>query len=63
MKLLSGIGPKKAIALIREHKNIETILTKIDQTKYPPPENWPYQEARKYVSYSYKATSNGSLIY
>ena len=46
---LLGIGPKKAITLIREHKNIETILTKIDTTKYPPPEDWPYKEARRLV--------------
>lgn len=44
---IRGIGPKKALSLIQDHKNIETILTKIDTKKYPPPEEWPYQEARR----------------
>lgn len=44
---IRGIGPKKALTLIQEHKNIETILTKIDQKKHPPPENWPFAEARR----------------
>ena len=43
-----GIGPKKALSLIQDYKNIETILTKIDQEKYPPPPEWPYKEARRY---------------
>ena len=42
-----GIGPKKALSLIQEYKNIETILTKIDKEKYPPPPDWPYKEARR----------------
>ncbi|KAL5256639.1 hypothetical protein ACHWQZ_G011781 [Mnemiopsis leidyi] len=40
-------GPKKALSLIQDYKNIETILTKIDQEKYPPPPEWPYKEARR----------------
>jgi len=44
---IRGIGPKKAVALIEEHKDIETILENIDTAKYPPPENWPYKEARR----------------
>jgi len=43
---IKGIGPKKAIELIRKHKNIETILKNIDQKKYVPPENWLFREAR-----------------
>lgn len=43
---IRGIGQKKAIELIKKHKSIETILSNIDQSKYPPPENWNYKGAR-----------------
>lgn len=43
---IRGIGPMKAVSLIKEHKNIETILKHIDTKKYNVPENWPYKEAR-----------------
>ncbi len=45
-KHFQGIGPKKAIELVKKYKNIETILENLDKTKYPPPENWMFQEAR-----------------
>jgi len=44
---IKGIGPKKAIELVKKYKNIETILENLDKTKYPPPENWMFQEARR----------------
>lgn len=44
---IRGIGPKKAIELVKKHKNIETILENIDQSKYPVPENWLFTEARR----------------
>lgn len=44
---IRGIGPKKAIELIRKHKSIEAILENIDTKKYPPPENWMFTEARR----------------
>jgi len=44
---IKGIGPKKAIELVKKYKNIETILENIDQTKYPPPEDWLFTEARR----------------
>jgi len=44
---IKGIGPKKAIELVKKHKNIETILENIDKSKYPPPENWMFTEARR----------------
>ncbi|XP_030745101.1 flap endonuclease 1 [Sitophilus oryzae] len=44
---IRGIGPKKSIDLIKQHKNIETILKNIDVEKYRPPENWNYQSARE----------------
>ncbi|KAF9283250.1 Elongation of fatty acids protein 2 [Mortierella alpina] len=44
---IKNIGPTRAIALIREHKNIETILENIDTKRYPIPEHWPYKDARE----------------
>ena len=44
---IRGIGPKKAIELVRKHGSIEEILKHLDTTKYPPPENWMFSEARR----------------
>ena len=44
---IRGIGPKKALELIKDHKTIETILENIDQEKYKVPENWTFAEARE----------------
>lgn len=44
---IKGIGPKKAVDLIQEHKTIEKVLEKIDGKKYVIPEDWPYKEARE----------------
>ncbi|KAF5301141.1 hypothetical protein FQR65_LT08971 [Abscondita terminalis] len=44
---IRGIGPKRAIDLIKQHKSIENILDNIDKSKYPPPENWNYDAARQ----------------
>jgi len=44
---IRGIGPKRAIELLRTYKSIETILEKIDTKKYVPPTNWPFDEARR----------------
>jgi len=44
---IRGIGPKKAIELVRKFKNIETILENLDSVKYPPPQNWMFEEARR----------------
>ncbi|NXY84884.1 FEN1 endonuclease, partial [Alcedo cyanopectus] len=44
---IRGIGPKRAVELIRQHKSIERILQRLDAKKYPPPDNWLHQEARK----------------
>uniref|UniRef100_A0A673B9S6 Flap endonuclease 1 n=1 Tax=Sphaeramia orbicularis TaxID=375764 RepID=A0A673B9S6_9TELE len=43
---IKGIGPKRAIDLIRQHGNIEEILENIDSSKHPAPEDWLYKEAR-----------------
>ncbi|KAJ3063971.1 Elongation of fatty acids protein 2 [Podochytrium sp. JEL0797] len=44
---IRGIGPKRAVELVKEHKDIETILKHIDTKKYVVPEDWPYKEARE----------------
>lgn len=44
---IRGVGPVKAIELIRKHKSIETVLENLDKKKFPVPENWLYKEARK----------------
>ncbi|XP_026332704.1 flap endonuclease 1 [Hyposmocoma kahamanoa] len=44
---IRGIGPKRAIELIRQHRCIEEVLKNIDVSKYPPPENWEYENARR----------------
>jgi flap endonuclease-1 len=44
---IRGIGPKRAIDLITEHKTIENVLAHIDKAKYTPPENWLFKEARE----------------
>uniref|UniRef100_A0A7N6BBS8 Flap endonuclease 1 n=1 Tax=Anabas testudineus TaxID=64144 RepID=A0A7N6BBS8_ANATE len=43
---IKGIGPKRAIDLIRQHGCIEEILENIDSSKHPAPEDWLYKEAR-----------------
>lgn len=44
---IRGIGPKRAVELMRKHKNIEAILKTLDKDKYTVPENWPYERARE----------------
>ncbi|KAL3860231.1 hypothetical protein ACJMK2_010385 [Sinanodonta woodiana] len=44
---IRGIGPKRAIELIKQHRSIEEILKHIDTKKYTIPENWMYKEARQ----------------
>lgn len=44
---IRGIGPKRAMELIRQHKNIETVVKNLDLKKYPIPENWPFEQARR----------------
>ncbi|CAH2986804.1 unnamed protein product [Chilo suppressalis] len=44
---IRGVGPKRAIELIRQHRSLEEILKNIDTNKYPPPEDWDYKNARR----------------
>nr|KAJ3420041.1 Elongation of fatty acids protein 2 [Polyrhizophydium stewartii] len=44
---IRGIGPHRAMQLIKEHRSIDNILKAIDRKKYTVPDDWPYDEARK----------------
>ncbi|CAH0717687.1 unnamed protein product, partial [Brenthis ino] len=44
---IRGIGPKRAIDLVKQHRSIEEVLRNIDTNKYSPPENWAYENARR----------------
>uniref|UniRef100_A0A4W3GJZ5 XPG-I domain-containing protein n=1 Tax=Callorhinchus milii TaxID=7868 RepID=A0A4W3GJZ5_CALMI len=43
---IRGIGPKRAIELIRQHRCIEEVLKHIDGNKYTVPGDWAYSQAR-----------------
>ena len=44
---IRGVGPKSALNLIRAHGTIEKVLENIDRAKYPVPEPFPFEQARK----------------
>ncbi|XP_077869477.1 flap endonuclease 1-like isoform X2 [Saccoglossus kowalevskii] len=44
---IRGIGPKRAIDLIRQHKTIEEVIAHLDSKKYTVPDGWLYKEARE----------------
>ncbi|XP_039285242.1 flap endonuclease 1 isoform X2 [Nilaparvata lugens] len=44
---IRGIGPKRAVELIRKHHSIEAILKNIDTKKYTTPDDWNYAGARR----------------
>ncbi|CAF0879238.1 unnamed protein product [Rotaria sp. Silwood1] len=44
---IKGIGQKRALDLIKQYRNIETILKHIDKKKYGVPEDWAYEQARQ----------------
>jgi len=43
---IKGIGPKRSLELITKYGSIEKALPHLDKTKYPVPENFPYQSVR-----------------
>eukprot|EP00922_Rhytidocystis_sp_ex-Travisia-forbesii_P063404 GHVS01094339.1.p1 GENE.GHVS01094339.1~~GHVS01094339.1.p1 ORF type:complete len:448 (+),score=74.87 GHVS01094339.1:81-1424(+) len=45
---IRGIGAKTAYNLIKEHKDIETVIENIDIAKHPLPEHFPYKQAREF---------------
>ncbi|GAA5886689.1 hypothetical protein JCM3774_005830, partial [Rhodotorula dairenensis] len=44
---LKGIGAKTALKLVREYDDMDAILEHLRKGKNPPPDEWPYQEARE----------------
>ncbi|CAL8070026.1 unnamed protein product [Orchesella dallaii] len=44
---IRGIGPKRALELMKSHRSIEKILDNIDKNKYTVPEYFPYKQARE----------------
>eukprot|EP01068_Selenidium_serpulae_P008981 Selendium_serpulae@DN5123_c0_g1_i1.p1 len=45
---IRGVGPATAFTLIKQHKNIETIIANIDTKKHPVPDHFPFAEAREF---------------
>ncbi|KAG5518115.1 hypothetical protein PMAC_003301 [Pneumocystis sp. 'macacae'] len=44
---IKGVGPKRALELIREYKSLDVFVNSADKSKYHIPENWPYKDARE----------------
>jgi len=44
---IKGIGPKKAMELIRQHKSLEAIIESLKGSKYEVPIDWQYEGARQ----------------
>ncbi|KAJ3282165.1 Elongation of fatty acids protein 2 [Borealophlyctis nickersoniae] len=44
---IKGIGPHRAVTLMKEHGSLEKVIAALDPKKYPIPEDWPYVEVRK----------------
>lgn len=43
---IKGIGPKRAMELIKTHRSLEKIIDNLDSKKYTIPDDWNYQQAR-----------------
>lgn len=43
---IKGVGPKRAIELIKSHRSLEKIIENLDTKKYPILDDWNYKEAR-----------------
>ena len=43
---IKGVGPKRAIELIKAHRSLETIVDNLDTKKFSVPEDWNYKQAR-----------------
>jgi flap endonuclease-1 len=50
---IKGIGPKTALKMIREYKNMETLLSKIDRKKYSVPQSWEPNAKRTKTAENY----------
>ncbi|GAA5986935.1 hypothetical protein JCM5350_000912 [Sporobolomyces pararoseus] len=44
---IKGVGAKTALKLVKEYDSMEDILAHLAKGKNPPPEDWPYDEAKE----------------
>lgn len=44
---IAGLGPKRALTLIQQHRNIENVVLHVNRKTHPVPQFWKYKEARK----------------
>ncbi|RKP19700.1 flap endonuclease 1 [Rozella allomycis CSF55] len=44
---IKGIGPHRAVNLMKTHGSLEKILESLDKKKYEIPEDWPFEQARE----------------
>ena len=44
---IRGIGPTRAVQLVRDHGSIEGVIAALDPKKYKIPQDWPFEEARR----------------
>ncbi|XP_041848764.1 probable flap endonuclease 1 homolog [Melanotaenia boesemani] len=44
---IHGLGPRRALTLIRTHRTIEEVVLHINRQTHPVPNSWKYKEARK----------------
>ncbi|EPY53154.1 FEN-1 endonuclease [Schizosaccharomyces cryophilus OY26] len=44
---IRGVGPARAIELIRQYGSLEKFVKEADRSKFPIPEDWPYDDARR----------------
>ncbi|XP_069368058.1 probable flap endonuclease 1 homolog isoform X2 [Paralichthys olivaceus] len=44
---ITGLGPRRALTLIQEHRTIEKVVLHINRQTHPVPNFWKYKEARK----------------
>jgi len=44
---IRGVGPQRALDLIKKHGTIEAALATLDPAKYPVPDPFPYDDARR----------------
>lgn len=44
---IKGVGAKTALKLVKEYESMDDILAHLSKGKNPPPEDWPYAEAKE----------------
>ncbi|XP_073705741.1 probable flap endonuclease 1 homolog [Garra rufa] len=44
---IGGLGPSRALKLIKQHRTIEGVIEHVNRKTHPIPQNWQYKDARK----------------